>query len=80
MLNPLSLVDRRFRHDLVGEQLPLMDYEIDGSKLAVSDLNARVAVEKLFRWWGTCLLLSVLTFVLLVVVPAFLERTQIATT
>ena len=82
MLDPLSLVNRRFRHYFVSEKLSLMDDEIDRSKFSVSDLDTGVTVEELFWWLGTCLLLllSVRAFVLLVILPAFLEWAQTATT
>ena len=81
MLDPLSLVNRRFRHYFVSEKHSLMDDEIDRSKFSVSDLDTGVAVEELFGWLGaSLLLLPVRAFVLLVIVPASLEWAQTATT
>ena len=80
MLDPLSLINRRLWHYFVSVKRSLMDDEIDRSKFSVSDLDTGVAVEELFGWLRTSLLLSVRAFVLLVIIPAFLEWTQAATT
>ena len=81
MLDPLGLVNRRFRHYFVSEKHSLMDDEIDRSKFSVSDLDTGVAVEELLgRLGASLLLLSLRAFVLLVIGRAPLEWAQTATT